>query len=198
MKEVIIRKINNKYKIPLLINIKNNKYYFEYKDKIYDKELNVEDKEVKQISYLVSALNIKNKKERLSYAYDKACDLLDDDFYGKNVCKFKNNKCIKDREEKREKIGGCCVNNDNKRKCWYLSDTGCKVRCMACKFHICYCLKKRGYKYKINDIYVLKYLFNWKQKIMLYNDFFMSKEEVLEDIYKNNLLKWAMKKNKKF
>ena len=52
----------------------------------YNKEN--KDKKIRQITQLVEALNIKNKSERLKFLYNKACDILDSDFYGKNVCQF--------------------------------------------------------------------------------------------------------------
>lgn len=45
---------------------------------------------------------------------------------------------------------------------------------------------------------MLKYLLNWKQKIMVYNDFFMTKEEVLKDVYKNSIILWTLSKKRDF
>ena len=59
---------------------------------------------------------------------------------------------------------------------------------------ICSNLKKLGYKYNINDILVLKYLLNWKQKIIVYLDFFKTPEEVLLDVKKNSIIYWILKK----
>ncbi len=196
MKTYIIKKVNGVYKIPryikFLINIRNFK--FEYKGKLYDKEIK-DSIELRQVSLLVEALNIKNKYKRLDYIYEKSCDLLDDDFYGKNICEFKNNKCIHDR--KYNAVGfGCCMTNDGLKKCKYLGDKKCTIRNLACKFHICYCIRKKGYKYKINDIYMLRYLYNWKQKIIVYFSFFLTKEEVLKDVCRNSLIIWALKKQK--
>ena len=200
MKKVVFRKVDGKYNVPKFVkyNLKNRKYYFEYNGKLYDEEIDTEDKELKQISFLTKALNIKNKKERLSYAYDKACDLLDDDFYGKNVCKFnKSGKCVKDRKCNTFG-GGCCCDHTNKTMCKHLLKDGCKERCLACKFYTCSILKNKGYKYDINDIYVLKYIFNIRQKIMLCNDFFMTKDEVLKDVNRNSILLWSFRKTPKF
>ena len=194
-KEVIIKvDETGSFKLPRFIRLfdsKNKKYKVLYKEKEYTKESNI--KKIRQISQVVEALNIKDKRKRLEFVYNKACDILDDDFYGKNVCGFKQNKCIQDR--KKNKCDGCCRCNDNKRHCLYLKNHICSTRCLACKFHICYALKKMGYRYKVNDILVLKYLLNWKQKIMVYLDFFMTPEEVIEDLYKNSIIKWTFKKS---
>lgn len=197
IKEVLIKVTDEGvYKIPRFIKYfdnKNKEYKILYKGKIYKKESM--QKEIRQITEVIEALNIKDKKERLKYVYDKACDILDDDFYGKNVCGFKNNKCIQDRT-KENKCDGCCRCNDNKKHCMHLVNHICSTKCLACKFHICLNLKRLGYKYKVNDILVLKYLLNWKQKIMLYLDFFMTPEEVISDLYKNKIILWAFKKQK--
>ena len=199
MKEVIIKKEKGNYRIPKLLKLNLSKkiYKFEYNGKLYNKELKTDNKNIYQLSLLVEALNIKNKRQRYEFIYDKACDLLDNDFYGKNVCEFKNGKCIKNR--KCHEIGdGCCCSVDHKTICQYLTDKGCSVRCLACKFHICRILKDKGYKYRLNDIYILKYLLNWKQKIIVYNDFFITKDEVLNDILKNSIILWSLKPVKKF
>lgn len=198
MKLYILKEKNGKYKIPRLIRFLSGKrnFKFEYKNKLYDKELN-ENKEIKQVSLLVEALNIKDKRKRLRFVYDKSCELLDDDFYGKNICEFKDNKCIHDRLYNAS-CDGCCKTNDGLRRCKYLENHRCKTKCLACKFHICHCIRQNGYKYKVNDIYMLKYIYNWKQKIIVYSNFFMTPEEVLDDVYKNSLIYWAFKKKKDY
>lgn len=198
MKEFVFEKVKGKYKVPKFIRFVAGKrdFKFEYNGKLYNKELKT-NKEVRQISLLVEALNIKDKRKRLKFIYDKSCELLDDDFYGKNICEFKNNKCIHDRKHNAS-CDGCCKTNDGARMCKYLKDHRCSTSCLACKFHICYCIRRKGYKYKINDIYMLKYLYNIKQKIIVYNDFFMTPEEVLEDIYKNSIILWTFRRKKEY
>lgn len=198
MKKYVFKLKKGKYKIPRFIRlfVGKRKFYFEHNGKLYDEEIK-DNKEVRQISLLTKALNIKDKKKRISFVYDKSCDLLDDDFYGKNICEFKDNKCIHDRLHNAS-CDGCCRTNDGLRKCKYLENHRCKTKCLACKFHICYCIRKKGYKYKINDIYMIKYILNWKQKIIIYNDFFMTPKEVLNDVYKNSILRWTFKKTKDY
>ncbi len=200
MKEVILKSVNGKYSIPRFIRFrisKNTNFKFEYKGKTYDKSINSKNSEIKQVSYLVEALNIKNKKKRLEFVYDKSCDLLDADFYGKNICEFKNGKCLHDRYYG-GKGGGCCCRSDHSLMCKHLTKTGCSVRCLSCKFHICNLVKKKGIRYHFNDIYLIKYLFNWKQKLMIFTDFFMTKEESLRNIYRNSIILWCFSKSKKF
>lgn len=184
------------YKIPRFVKflIPFKKFEFEYNDNLYEKEINGNN-EIRQISLLVEALNIKNKKERYDFIYEKSCDLLDDDFYGKNICEFRNNKCIHDRKYN-SKGNGCCMSNNGLRRCKYLNNGRCSIRNLACKFHVCSCIRKKGYNRKVNDIYLLKYLYNWKQKIIIYFSFFLTKEEVLKEVYRNSIIIWALKKEK--
>ena len=194
-KEVIIRVDDNgNFKLSRFIRLfdsKNKKYKVLYKGKEYIKESNI--KEIRELTQIIEALNIKDKRKRLLFICNKACDILDDNFSCQKMCKFKNNKCIYDRMKK-DKYNGCCGTIDRKKHCKYLINNNCSTRCLACKFHICHTLKKMGYKYKVDDILVLKYLLNWKQKIMVYLDFFMTPDEVVEDLYKNNIIAWAFRK----
>lgn len=195
MKEIII-KVSDEghFSIPFYIKYtdnKNKKYKILYKGKYYEKEQ--KDIKIRQVSQLVQALNIKNKKQRLEFIYDKACDLLDDDFYGKNVCEFKNNKCMHDRKYNNS-CDGCCRTNDGGKCCIYLKNHKCTIRCLACKFHICSCVRKKNLNYKVNDILVLKYLLNFKQKIIVYLNFFKTKQETINDLEKNSIILWTLKK----
>ena len=192
MSNIVLKKKNGHYKIPRFIRFRISK-----KNNFTYEKSNNSDIEERQISLLVNALNITNKKERLSYIYDETCRLLDNDFYGKNICEFKNGKCMHDRCYN-SVGGGCCCNKDKSLVCPYLSDKGCTVKCLACKFHTCKMVRDKGYRFKVNDIYMLKYLLNWKQKIMLYLDFFMSKEEVLKDLNRNSIILWNFSKTRKF
>lgn len=190
---IIIKRDNNKYNIPKFLKLKRlfNTFKFEYNGKLYDKEIK-DNKEVRQISLLVEALNIRNRKERLNFIYDKSCDLLDEDFYGCNLCEFKNNKCFVNRMHKGS-VDGCCRSRDNMNACKFLINHRCTNRNLACKIHICSYMKNKGYKFKVNDIYMIKYLYSWKQKIFCYFNLFIDKEKFLKDIYLNSIILWALK-----
>lgn len=192
-KVLIIKQENGKYKIPGLLRYRlwNRNLKFEYKGKLCDKEIK-DNKEIRQISLLVEAFNIKNRKERLTFIYDKSCDLLDENFYGENLCKFKNNKCFVNRMHGCS-VDGCCRSKDNKNACKFLVKHKCTNRNLACKLHVCSYMRKKGYTFKVNDIYMLKYLYNWKQKMFCYFNLFISREKFLKDIYTNSIILWALK-----
>ena len=190
---IIIKKEGKKYKIPMFLRYKlwNHTFKFEYNGKLYDKEVK-DDKEVRQVSLLVEACNIKNRKERLTFIYDKSCDLLDENFYGCNLCEFKNNKCFVNRMHG-DSVDGCCRSRDNRNACKFLIKHKCTNRNLTCKLHVCSYMRKKGYKFRIDDIYMLKYLYTWKQKMFCYFNLFISRDKFLKDIYLNSLIVWALK-----
>ena len=99
-------KIVKKYKDKdVIIVLKQN-------DKIIDLD-NIDylnDIEYKWKLYSVIASNIKNIEKRYNYIYDTVCDYLDNEFQEKNICQFKNNKCVgvTDGYHCKESINGCC------------------------------------------------------------------------------------------
>lgn len=192
-KVLIIRQENGKYKIPKLLRYRlwNHDFKFEYEGKLYDREIK-DNKEIRQISLLVEASNIKKRKKRLTFIYDKSCDLLDEDFYGKNICEFKNNQCFVNRMHGCS-VDGCCRSKDNMNACRFLVKHKCTNRNIACKFHVCSCMRKKGYYFKVNDIYMLRYLYSWKQRLFCYFNLFISREKFLKDIYDNSIILWALK-----
>lgn len=195
-KLIVIKRVNGKYKIPRFLKYRlwNHDFKFEYKGKLYDKEIK-DNKEIRQISLLVEAANIKNRKKRITFIYDKSCDLLDDDFYGCNLCEFKNNQCFVNRMHGNS-LDGCCRSRDNKSACKYLIKHRCTNRNLTCKLHICSYMRKKGYKYKVNDIYMIKYLYSQKQKLFCYFNLFISKDKFLKDLYQNSIILWALKLRK--
>ena len=139
------------------------------------------DERIINLYHIEKALNIKNKKERYEYIYDVVCDYLDSNFYGKNLCEFKNNKCLGDRNKKFEKSCGCC-NGRDRGTCKYLVDGRCSIKCMACKLFTCPSLKKKGIKFRVRDIPLLKYFFSLRQKEVLAYTIFTPKDEVIEKL----------------
>ena len=73
-----------------------DKFYrklFFYK-KIWFKKTNfILDSNFEELKPIVEALNIKNRKQRITYIYDTACQQIDDHYQNKNICGFKNSKC---------------------------------------------------------------------------------------------------------
>ena len=124
----------------------------------------------------VTATNLKNLNVRYSYIYDKVCDYLDNEFVTNNICGFKDNICksVENNSHCKESRYGCCYGR-NRGLCHYLKDNKCSIKSISCKLFTCRYLKKEKINYKINDIVLLKYFFNMRQKFILDTSLFKDK-----------------------
>ena len=139
----------------------------------------------------INAIFYNTKYERYNYIYDTVCNYLDNYFYGKNLCDFKNNKCG-------EKINtssttGCCHHFKNKWigplsklvLCEYLKeDYTCGAECISCKLFTCDYLEKKGIKFRIKDILLLDVFFNPIQKYFIKYMVFTPKEKIIKRLMK--------------
>ena len=92
------------------------------------------------------------------------------------MCDFKNNQCCVQRKLNNGKFNGCC------RMCVHQSKSGCKTKNLTCKLFFCSEVKEKHKVLGINDIKILK-VFTISQRYILSNNYFTSKEEVLNDLY---------------
>ena len=115
------------------------------------------------------------------------CGYLDDRIINENYCEFKDDVCIKFREEDPNHKNGCCEYSD-RGKCKYLIDSVCTMKtCMACKLFTCkYLYKHKGIRQRINDYALIKYFFNNNQKYILECSFWTPKEIVMKRLLANN------------
>ncbi len=131
---------------------------------------------------IVNALNIKNKKNKIEYIYNTACDEIDSFYKDKNICNFNSeNKCINQQNHNSPNCNGCC------RLCLNQSNNGCTTCNLSCKFFYCDIINKKYKVLKINDISILK-LFTLRQRLILKQDFFSTKEQILRDLYIGSIL----------
>lgn len=128
------------------------------------------------IDYIVNALNIKNRKKRITYIYDNSCKLIDDNNKNINICGFKDDKCYVQRKLKKEKCNGCC------RKCLYQTNEGCPTKNLACKLFNCSEVTSRYAVIKYDDLKLLK-LLSLKNQFIIKSDYFSTREDVLKDLY---------------
>lgn len=128
------------------------------------------------IDYIVNALNIKNRKKRITYIYDSSCKLIDDDTKNSNICGFKNGKCYVQRNLNNGKCNGCC------RKCLYQTNKGCPTKNLSCKLFNCSEVTSRYNTIKYDDLKILK-LLSLKNRIIIKSDYFSRREDVLKDLY---------------
>lgn len=140
----------------------------------------------------ISAINTifyDNCYKRYNYIYDNVCDYLDNFFYGKNLCDFKDNKCGKKRNT--ASVTGCCHHFKPKWLgllspklvlCEYFNKENytCDAKCLSCKLFTCDYLEKKGIKFRIKDILLLEVFFNPIQKYFIKNMVFTPKEKILK------------------
>lgn len=76
---------------------------------------------------------------------------------------------------------GCC------RTCKYQTSNGCQEKNLACKLFFCSYVKDKYKTLDFNDIIILKML-NINQRIIIKDDYFSTKEEVLKDLSYSSLV----------
>lgn len=175
----------------LLLNKKKIKYGISSENKVllgfvenYDKT-NIKHREFIQS---INAIFYKTRYERYNYIYDEVCKYLDNCFYGKNLCDFKNNKCGEKRNT--SSLTGCCHHFKIKALgpltklvvCEYLNKENytCDAKCLGCKLFTCDYLEKKGVKFKIKDILLLDVFCNPLQKYYIKSMVFTPKEKILK------------------
>ena len=154
---------------------------FNIKEKINDEIL------LRDIKSIEKAINFKTKEERYNYIYDTVCKYLDDRIINENYCEFKDDVCIKFREEDPSHKNGCCE-YETRGKCKYLINSECTMKtCMACKLFTCkYLYKHKNIRQRVNDYALIKYFFNRNQKYILECSFWTPKEIVMKRLLNNN------------
>lgn len=150
---------------------------------------------IELLERLFNVLKFKSFKQIYSYIYDSICDDLDKKFEQNNYCDFKNDKCIAQRTVKTaHKTMGCCYMHTYSKimsmpislgLCKYLQDKKCSKKCITCKFFTCKYLKKKGIVFRLEDYEIFKYFFNRKQKRIINESFFKTKEEIIDLLIKN-------------
>lgn len=153
----------------------------------YDKN----DKQQNDFILAINAIFFNTRYERYNYIYDTVCIYLDNYFYGKNLCDFKNNKC--GEKKNTSSTTGCCHHFKYKVLgplsklvlCEFLNDDySCEAKCISCKLFTCDYLEKKGIKFKIRDILLLDTFFNPIQKYYIKYMVFTPKEKILKKLMK--------------
>ena len=144
------------------------------------------DIKLRDIKSIEKAINLKNREDRYNYIYDTVCGYLDDRINKENYCEFKDDVCIRFREENPNHKNGCCE-WEGRGKCKYLIDSVCTMKtCMACKLFTCkYLYKHKNIRQRINDYVLIKYFFNRNQKYILECSFWTPKDIVMKRLLAN-------------
>ncbi len=163
-------------------------------EKVYNYILISNDsKYVQDFENCIKAMNIKDRKERLTFIYDTACDYVDGLFANCNNCEFKDDKCAVNRSPQHQyEDMGCCRSFEftgifqkemikNLKLCRYAkSQTGCTTKNLSCKLFTCSYLRKKGIKFSIFKILLLSCFLNIKERDIIKYNFFGSREELLD------------------
>ena len=148
---------------------------------------NISKEEEKTIKNIINILNSKNRREKYSLIYDYACDYLDNEFQGKNLCGFKNNMCICNRKKSKEiRVSSCCESLKTRKICDHFDNKKktCSIKSLGCKLFICPYLKKKGIKYPIKKIPYLKYFLSMRQKAICITSIFQDKDVTINKFIK--------------
>lgn len=147
------------------------------------------NKEHNEFISAVNAIYYNSRYDRYNYIYDNVCNYLDNFFYGKNLCDFKNNKCGEKRNT--SSLTGCCHHFKPKWLgpispklvlCEHLNNKNytCDAKCISCKLFTCDYLEKKGVKFRIRDILLLDVFFNPIQKYFIKYMVYTPKEKILK------------------
>ncbi len=146
----------------------------------------------------LKCLFIFDKKQQYEYIYNTVCEYLDNQFCKGNICDFKNDQCIANRENKTaHKDMGCCYSFEyckvfdprfikNVKLCQHLKNKTCSTKCITCKLFTCKYLKERGIKFDTHKILLLDCYFNKKQHLILNSNFFQTRDAILQKLLENN------------
>lgn len=135
---------------------------------------------------IINALNIKNRKKRLTYIFDTACCQIDEHYNVKNLCGFKNGKCYSHQKLKKDYYNGCC------RWCLNQSSKGCKTTNLTCKLFVCSEIEKRCKVINFEDLKVLK-LLTKRQRAIVKSNYFTKRESFINDLYIGSFVLWEIK-----
>ena len=148
----------------------------------------IEDKYEFYICTAINAVQIDDKKERCNFLYDEICYFLDHVCISNNLCDFKDDKCFVKRNT--DVTMGCCHHYPNKRlgifyqkkmvQCEYLGKKGCTTKAIGCKLYMCPQVNKKGFRFTVYNVLLIRYFFNFFQKIIIISGIFDTKENIMK------------------
>lgn len=154
------------------MELKNTKLIFLYKTFLFKKTIFTTKN--KDLDNIVTALNIKDRLERIKYIYEETVKYLNT-YYKDDFCNFINNQCIAQRLNKVSDINGCC------KHCKNVGSKGCTTSNIGCKLIYCKTSIKNFKLIKLREIPILKF-FSLRQKLILKMDVMCKKEEIIKDL----------------
>ena len=154
-----------------------------YKSFLYHNTIFEVDSNIDSVLDIVNALNIKKRKKRIDYVYDKACEYLDLYIKDNNVCDFIDNKCFVQRRPNNTNKDGCC----GPIKCKHIKNGVCTTKNISCKLFYCPDARKKAKVLGMKDIDILK-LLSFRQRLVIVFNVASTREEILKDLYSYSLI----------
>lgn len=155
-----------------MIELKSTKLLFLYRTILFKfSTFKTNNNELKTI---VKALNIKNRKQRITYIYDETISLLNE-YYSQDLCQFIDGKCIVQRKNNSKSTNGCC------RRCLIVTEKGCPSVNITCKLIYCKTAAKNIKLLKFNELTILKCL-SIRQRLIILASTMMVREEVIKNL----------------
>lgn len=168
-------------------------------------DIDIQNKEIKDLHKIqnqyefyictaIKAVQIEDKKERCNFLYDEICFFLDHTCVVNNLCEFKNDKCFV--KQNTDVTMGCCHHFPNKKfgifyqnkmvPCEYLGDKGCTTKAIGCKLYMCPEVNRKGYRFTVYNVLLIRYFFNSIQKFIIISGIFDTKENIMRRLLRFN------------
>ena len=138
-----------------------------------------------ELKDLAEALNIKNRRKRITFLYDRACDIIDKYNEENRIsCRYNSEGICEDPKHGKKK-NGCCF------LCYLQSECGCPDRNLSCKLYFCDHICKKFHPLTMEDIDLLK-LFSWSQREIIKTNVFVTRRTYINLLCLGSYLLFCM------
>ena len=139
----------------------------------------------KRVADIVTALNIKNRRKRIEYLFDRACDIIDAHNEAEGIiCHYNADGICEDPKHQTRKNGCCC-------HCYLQSSSGCPSRNLSCKFYFCDHMCGKHRPLTMEDIDLLR-LFTASQREIIKNNVFVTRKAYINMLWIGSYLIFCM------
>ena len=173
------------------VYVENNEKFYKnlylYKSSFYKNANFISKSNDEDFNSIISALNIKSRIKRIKFIYDYCCRRIDTYNEGKNICGFNEaGQCYA------QQYDGCTLKNGCCRLCALQNPNGCKTSNLTCKMFYCKYVTDKNKVLKYKDLKILK-LFSLRQRLIIQDDFFSTRESVLFDLYCGSIIIYSIR-----
>ncbi|MCR5118864.1 MAG: hypothetical protein K6B44_04505 [Lachnospiraceae bacterium] len=132
-----------------------------------------------------TALNLKNRRKRITFLFDRACDIIDkyNEENGISCCYNSEGFCEDPKHQKKK--NGCCF------LCYLQSENGCPTRNLSCKLYFCDHICKKYHPLTMDDIDLLR-MFSPSQREIIKSNVFVTRKTYINLLCLNSYLLFCM------